>query len=175
MKRFKSNILTAITLGLMVVFTSCSKDDGAIPKRIGIEDVPAVTTNLETGGTAATITFSNQAAFSGKFRVALYFADAVPPSKVDMVVRKNGSAANVKLYKADVSSFPTSFTVTAAEIATLFGTSTLALNDTYDFAPDIYVGSKKYEAFPASSLGNGQGVSGMSAIGFGEFVRFSVK
>jgi hypothetical protein len=130
---------------------------------------------LETGGTAATIAFSNQAAFSGKFKVALYFPDAIPPAKVDMVVRKNGQAANVKLYKAGITSFPTSFTVTAAEIATLFGTSTLALNDTYDFAPDIYVGSKKYEAFPASSLGNGQGVSGMSGIGFGEFVRYSVK
>jgi hypothetical protein len=51
------------------------------------------------------------------------------------------------LFNADVANFKANFTVTAAEIATLFGTSTLALNDTYDFAPDIYVGSKKYEAF----------------------------
>jgi hypothetical protein len=91
------------------------------------------------------------------------------------VIRKNASAANVKVYKADVNTLPASFTVTAAEIATLFGTASLALNDTYDFAPDIYVGSKKYEAFPATGLGSGQGVTGMSAIGFGEFVRYSVK
>ena len=94
---------------------------------------------------------------------------------MDVVVRKNGQASNVKLFKADVTTFPTTFTVTAADIATLFGTASLALNDTYDFGPDIYVGSKKYEAFPITGLANGQGVSGMSAIGFGEFVRYSVK
>ena len=49
MKFMKSNIMTALALGLVMAFTSCSKDDGAIPKRIGIEDVPAITTNLETG------------------------------------------------------------------------------------------------------------------------------
>ena len=87
---------------------------------------------------------------------------------------KTPLAGNVKLYKADVSSLPASFTVTAAEIATLFGTA-LALNDTYDFAPDIYVGTKKYEAFPTVGLGSGQGITGMSTIGYGEYVRYSVK
>ena len=174
MKLKKINILTAIALGAVITITGCSKDDGAIPKRIKIEDVPAVSTNTETGGTTGTITFSNQAAFSGKFIVSLYFAGALPPAKVDVVVRKNNSAANVRLFKAGVTSLPANFTVTAAEIATLFGTP-LALNDTYDFAPDIYVGERKYEAFPAVGLGNGQGITGMSSIGFGEFVRYSVK
>lgn len=175
MKLRKINILTAVALGAVIAFTGCKKDDGAIPKRVSIEDVPVVTTNTETGTTTGTITFGSQAAFQGKFKVALYFAGATPPAKVDVVIRKNGSAANVKVYKADVATLPASFTVTAAEIATLFGTASLALNDTYDFAPDIYVGSKKYEAFPATGLGSGQGVTGMSAIGFGEYVRYSVK
>jgi len=173
MKLRKINILTALAVAV-ISFTGCSKDDGPIPKNIGIEEVPAVSTNLETGGTTATITFANQAAFQGKFKVSLFFAGATPPSKVDIVVRKNASAANVKVYKTDISTFPASFTVTAAEIATLFG-APLALNDTYDFAPNIYVNSKVYEAFPAVSLGSGQGITGMSAIGYGEFVRYSVK
>jgi hypothetical protein len=121
-----------------------------------------------------TIRIGTPAAFSGKFKVALDFANAVPPTKVDIVVRKNGSAANVKLYKAGITAFPTSFTVTADEIATLFG-APIALNDTYDFAPDIYVGTKKYEVFPAVGLGNGAGVTGMSSIGFFEYVRITVK
>ena len=83
-------------LVLLLHSQDVAKDDGAIPKRVGIEDVPAITTNIETGGTTGTITFTNQAAFQGKFKVALYFADASPPTKVDVVVRKNGSAANVK-------------------------------------------------------------------------------
>src|SRR5687767_9924110 len=139
MKRSIINILTAIVIAL----TGCSKDDGAIPENVGIEDVPVITTNLETGGTAGTITLSNQAAFEGKFKVALYFADAKAPAKVDVVVRKNGSLAKVKLFKADITSLPASLTVKATDIATLFE-APLAVDDTYDFAPDIYVGEKRY-------------------------------
>jgi hypothetical protein len=174
MKLRKINILTAFALATVMAFTGCSKDDGPIPKNIGIEDVPAVTTNLETGGTTATIAFTNQAAFSGKFKVALFFPGTKAPDKVDVVVRKNASKTNVKVFKTDVTALPASFTVSAAEITTLFG-APLALNDTYDFAPDIYVETKKYQAFPAVGNGSGQGITGMSTIGYGEFVRFSVK
>lgn len=163
------NILIAI-----VAFTSCSKDDGAIPERVSIENVPVITTNLESGGTAANITFSNQGAFEGKLKVALFFADAKAPAKVDVVVRKNKAASNVKLYKADVTSLPFSFTIKASDLETLFGKA-LAVDDTYDFAPDIYVGEKKYEAFPVTGAGAGSGVQGMSNVGFGEYVRFTVK
>jgi hypothetical protein len=163
------NILTAI-----IVLTGCSKDDGPIPERVGIEDVPVVTTNLESGGTAANITLSNQGAFEGKLKVSMYFADAKPPAKIDVVVRKNKAASNVKLYKADVTLLPFSFSIKAAELETLFGKA-LAVDDTYDFGPDIYVGEKKYEAFPVTGAGAGSGVQGMSNVGFGEFVRFTVK
>ena len=174
MKFRSSNILSAIALVFIVTFTACSKDDGPIPERIGIEDVPAVTTNLETGGTAANITFANQAAFEGKIKLAMYFNDQTPPDKIDVVVRKNGAAANVKVYKAAVTSLPANYTITAAEIETLFG-APLALNDTYDFAPDIYIGTKKYQAFPTTGLSAGQGITGMSSIGYSPMVRFSVK
>ncbi|NCI46541.1 hypothetical protein [Sediminibacterium soli] len=178
MKLIKINLVAAIAFGAVTMFTACSKDDGSIPKRIGIEDVPAMTTNIESTNTnnVGTITFSNQAAFSGKFKVAMVFPTSVPPTKVDVVVRKNASAANVKVYKANITAFPTSFTISASEIETLFGTP-LALNDTYDFSPDIYVGAKKYEAFPSvgGAAGAGSGVTGMAAIGFYEFARFSVK
>ncbi|MBC7850309.1 MAG: hypothetical protein H7Y31_11265 [Chitinophagaceae bacterium] len=174
MKIRKINKFMALAIGVAIAFTACTKDDGAIPNRINIEEVPAVSTNLETGGTTANIAFANQAAFSGKFKVSLFFAGATPPDKVDVVVRKNGVAASVKVFKTDVTSLPTSFTVTAAEIATLFG-DTLKLNDNYDFAPNLYVGTKKYEAFPLVGLGSGQGITGMASIGYGEFVRFSVK
>ncbi len=169
----KRSILTALVY-TVITLTGCSKDDGAIPERVSIENVPVVTTNLEAGGTTGTITFTNQSAFEGKLKVALYFADATPPAKVDIVVRKNGSVTSVKLFKADVNTLPASVTVKAADITALFGTA-LAINDTYDFAPDIYVGDKKYEAFPAVGAGNGSGVQGMSVIGFGEYVRFTVK
>lgn len=171
MKLKQINILSALALFLVIAFTSCSKDDGAISKRVGIEDIPTITTNIETGSTT-TITFSNQAAFQGKFTVSLYFPGTKAPDKVDIVVRKNGAAASVKVFKANVTTLPAAITVTAAEIATLFGTA-IALNDTYDFAPDIYVGTKKYEAFPLTGNGSGAGVINMP--GFGEYVRYSAK
>ncbi len=185
MKLRKINILTAFALCVAVAFTGCSKDDGPIPKRIGIEDVPAVSMNFETGASnvfATTITFSTVGTFQGTFKSSLYFTGAVAPTKVDIVVRKNSittitgvvTNANVKVFKADVTSLPSSFTITAAQLATLFGTA-VASNDAYDFAPDIYVGTKKYEAFPASSTGTGQGIQGMNTIGFGEYVRYYFK
>lgn len=169
-------ILTAFVAGA-IMFTACSKDDGAIPKRIGIEDVPAMTMNLEPQKTnnIDTIRIGTPAAFSGKFKVAMIFPTSAPPSKVDIVVRKNGVNSSTTVYKANITSFPTSFTITAAEIVALFGNTPLALNDTYDFAPDIYVGSQKYEAYPVTGVGNGAGITGMSGIGFYEAVRITVK
>jgi hypothetical protein len=176
MKFKKINILTALALGTVITFTGCSKDDGPIPENINIEDVPAMTMNLEPQkkDNIDTIRVATPAVFSGKFKVGMVFPGAAPPTKVDIVVRKNASASNVKLFKADIATFPTSFTITAAEIATLFGTP-IALNDNYDFAPDIYTGTKKYEAFPAVGAGTGAGVIGMNIIGFFEFVRITVK
>ncbi|MGB8192554.1 MAG: hypothetical protein WCF67_11580 [Chitinophagaceae bacterium] len=176
MKFRKINILIAFIVSTVVVLTACSKDDGAIPKNIGIEDVPAMTMNLEPQkkDNADTIRIGTPAAFSAKFKVDVIFASAAKPTKVDIVVRKNGSASVVKIFKADVTSYPTSFNITAADIATLFG-APIALNDTYDFAPDIYVDSKKYEAFPAGGAGNGSGVIGMNSIGYYELVRITVK
>ncbi len=171
MKFRKINILFTIALAVMIAFTGCEKDDGGIPKRVGIEEIPAVTTNIQTGSTT-TITFTNQAVFQGKFTTALYFSGATAPTKVDIVVRKNASAASVKVFKADITTFPANFTVTATEIAALFG-APVALNDNYDFAPNIYVGTKKYEAFPVTGTGTGAGVIAMP--GFGEYVRYSVK
>ncbi len=173
MKIIKPNILLALTLGAVIAFSGCRKDDGAIPERVTISEVPAVTMPTDPTGSAS-ISFANPAAFSGKFRAELYFPGAKPPDKIDIVVRKtNGSVINnnnVALYRADVTALPASFTVTAAEIVALFGP--LSLNDNYDFGPNIYVGSNKYEAFPFVGTGTGAGVIGMPL--FKEYARFRV-
>ena len=171
MKIRKISLLLAIFLGAIIAFTGCKKDDGATKKRVTINDVPTITTTIDATGSQF-IDVLNMAAFSGKFKSDLYFPGTTPPSKVDIVVRKNASNSNVKLYKAGVTSLPASFTVTTAEIAALFGTA-LALNDNYDFAPDIYVGVRKFEAFPAVGVGTGNGVIAMPL--YKEFARFTVR
>ncbi len=183
MKIKKINILLTLTLGACLGFLGCSKDDGGIPKRVQVAEVPVISTNLAGGGlsTTQTFTFTNQGAFTGSFSVKLWFAGATPPTKIDIAVRKNNMPAatsqinnsNVKVFKADITSLPASFTITAADLVALFGP--IALNDAFDFGPDIYVGSTKYQAFPAAVggiavTGNGSGVVGQH--GYGDFVRF---
>ena len=169
MKNRKINIFAALTLGLMIAFAGCKKDDGGVRKSVVIKDVPVVSTKIESTGSQA-IDLLNLAGFSGKFKVELYFPGATPPDKVDIVVRKNGSNANVKVIKKDVTTLPYSLTVTSADIAALFGVA-VALGDTYDFAPDLYVGVNKYEAFPATGLGNGPGIIAFPL--YSDFARFA--
>jgi hypothetical protein len=169
MKNRKINIFAALTLGLMIAFAGCKKDDGGIRSSVVIKSVPVVSTSIESTGSQA-IDLLNLAGFSGKFKVSLYFPGATPPDKVDIVVRKNGSNANVKLVKKDVTTLPYSLTVTSADIAALFGVA-VALGDTYDFAPDLYVGVNKYEAFPTTGTGNGAGV--ISYPLYSDYARFA--
>ena len=169
MKNRKINIFAALTLGLMIAFAGCKKDDGGVRSSVVIKDVPVVSTKIESTGSQA-IDMLNLAGFSGKFKVDIYFPGAKPPDKVDIVVRKNGSNANVKVIKKDVTTLPYSLTVTSADIAALFGVA-VALGDTYDFAPDLYVGVNKYEAFPATGLGNGPGIIAFPL--YSDFARFA--
>ena len=171
MKIIKINILPVVSLAAIIAFSGCKKDDGAIRERVSIAAVPTITTNIDPTG-SQTIDFLNLASFSGKFKVDLYFPGTTPPSKVDIVVRKWSGTVNnnnVKVYKAGVTTFPTTFTVTAAEISTLFGVA-IAVGDTYDFAPDIYVGNRKFQAFPAVGAGTGTGIIGAPL--FSEYARF---
>ena len=169
MKNKKINILAALTLGLIIAFAGCKKDDGGIRSSVVIKSVPVVSTKIESTGSQA-IDLLNLAGFSGKFKVELYFPGATPPDKVDIVVRKNGSNTNVKVVKKDVTTLPFSFTVTSADIAALYGVA-VALGDTYDFAPDLYVGVNKYEAFPVTGTGNGAGV--ISYPLYSDYARFA--
>jgi hypothetical protein len=169
MKIRKISKFLATFLGAILALSSCTKNDGPITNRVTINEIPAIQTKIDASGSQA-IDLLNLASFNGKFTVSLYFADAKGPSKVDVVVRKNGSAANVKVFKAGVTTLPATFSVTSAELATLFGTP-VALGDTYDFAPNIYIGDRVFEAFPATGNGTGAGVIAMP--GFSEFSRFA--
>ena len=170
----KYSLYHIILAGLLSVFAlaSCNKDDGPIKKSVLdiIDAVPVISTNIDPSGSQA-IDLLNLGSFSGKFTVSQYFAGATPPEKVDVVVRKNGGTGTaVKVYKAGVTSFPVSYTITAAELQTIFG-APVALNDKFDFSVDIYSNGKKFEAFPVGGVSSGPGPAGMP--GYGEFVRFA--
>ena len=150
MLKMKKNLLTYLVFTL--AFIGCSKDDGPVPEAVGLERVPAPLLKRDPTSSIA-IDLTNPGAFHAKFNVALYFPNDAPPQKFDIVVRKNNDNSNVKLLQAGVTTFPTAFDVTAAQLVTIFG-APIALNDTYDFGVDVFSNSgKKYEAFPVVGLG----------------------
>jgi uncharacterized protein YaiE (UPF0345 family) len=167
----KNNRIILILLAGILAFTGCKKDDSPIREEFWsqIEAVPAVMVKIDNSGSQA-IDLTNLPGFSGKFNVSMYFAGAKTPPKVDIVVRKNGSNTNVKLFQANVTTFPSAFTVTSAQIAALFGTAIL-LGDTYDFGADVYTeGGSKYETFPLGSIGAASGP--VNQPGYSQFVRY---
>lgn len=147
----------------VVLFTACKKDNGPIPKDIGLDRQEVQPQVTKDGGSQA-IDVLNLDDFNASFKIGLFTLDA--PAKMDIVIRKNNLNATVKVFKADVTTFPSSFTLSAAELASLFGTP-VALNDSYDISADYYTASgKKYEAYPVipgdankSIFGYGSGVS----------------
>lgn len=171
MKLYRPFRLVLPVFAAVLALAGCTKNDGPIKKDVLelIEAVPAISTAIDATGSQS-INMLDLAGFQGKFKVSAYFASGALPEKVDVVVSKNGGKGTaVKVYKAGVTTLPASYTVTAAEIQTLFG-APIVLGDNYDFSVDIYVNGKKYEAFPIGGIGSGSGVNGMP--GYSEKVRF---
>jgi len=147
MKKF----ILYFTIIAFALFTGCSKDDGPVPKAVKLERVPAPLIVKDPTGSVG-LDMTNLAGFNGKYTISLYFPNDIPPAKLDIVIRKNENNADVKIIQADVKTFPTSLSITAAQIATLFGPITLG--DAYDIGADVYAQSGKvYHAFPV--VGNG--------------------
>src|SRR6185503_3081646 len=90
MKFLKINLVLTFFTAAIIFFSGCGKDDGALPDRVSVIDVPTVTTNIDpTSPTIINVLNpTTSATFSGKFSVSNYFPGAAPPTKVDIVVRK---------------------------------------------------------------------------------------
>ncbi len=89
--------------------------------------------------------------FNAKIKIDLYFKDSKKPKYLDIVVMKNGDAANVKVLKGQVTSFPSEIEVTGTQLKALFGT--IVSGDNFDFGANyITDDNKTYLAFP---LGGG--------------------
>ncbi len=157
----KKNIFYFI-LAVSVLFTACKKNDGPIPKSIALDrqDVQPQVTKNASGSQAIDVLNLNN--FSAVVNIGTYTSDV--PVKMDVVVRKNNLNSSTKVVQAGLTTFPTSVTITAAQLEALFGVP-VALNDAYDISVDYYTSdSKKYEAYPLipgspSVFGYGSGVS----------------
>lgn len=122
-------ILTALS-----VIVACRKSDNPkLPS--GLTSVPLLQFTKDATADAI-IAAQVPDAFAGKFTVSLYFSTDVAPKSVDIMIIKNGVHASAKLLLANVTSFPTTVTITGAQLKTLFGTSSV-LGDSYDIGGTI--------------------------------------
>jgi hypothetical protein len=169
----KKNLLYILFAG--VFLTACDKNDGPVPDDVKLERGIPQPQIVKNGGNAS-INALDPASFQGKYDLTGVYFPEDAPSKMDVVIRKNGNNSNVKVIQAGVTTFPTSYTITAAQIATLFG-APVALNDNYDISADVYTrDGKKFEAFPnigiPTAVGTAAGVAGQA--GASPSIRYSV-
>jgi hypothetical protein len=169
----KKNLLYILLAGTLL--TACEKNDGPVPDDVNLDRGIPQPQIVKNGGNAA-INWLNLAAFQGKYDLTGVYFPEDAATKMDVVIRKNGDNSNVKVIQAGVTTFPTSFTITSAQIATLFG-APLALNDNYDISADVYrKDGKKFEAFPnigiPTAVGVASGVAGQA--GASPTIRYSV-
>jgi hypothetical protein len=154
MKQIK--ILILLVAG-MAAFSSCRKSDNPkLPALTRFSNEPLL---QKVAGTDQVISAQNPAAFTAKFTVDVYFKTEPPPQKFDVVVIKNGNIGNVKTLQANVTTFPSTITVTGAQLQTLFG-APIALGDKFDIGVNITANNgQQYEAFPATGAAYASGVS----------------
>lgn len=152
------------------LLAGCSKNDGPLPKDVILDRVPEPQVTKEGG--SRSIDVQNPGTFQAEFSVGLYYNSDIQPSKFDVVVRKNDNDTTVKLFKKDMTTFPTSLTITTNDLETLFG-EPVVLGDNYDIGVDMYMASgKKYEAFPLVGNGYNSGIS--QQPGATPSIRYSV-
>lgn len=138
-------ILTYGFLVMIVALGSCKKDAFKVTT---LPNVPVPQITKDPSGDQK-ISAVNPLGFNGKIIVDVFSKTGTAPAKYDILVRKkNNTVDSVKIFKADVSTFPVTLGVTGQQLATLFGTAP-ALGDDYQFAADIYTNDgSKYQAFP---------------------------
>ena len=163
-------IYSLYLFAVAALFPACRKEDNAqLPGLIRFP-LPVV---AKVAGSDQNIAAASPIAFSGKFTVGLYFPNDAPPKKYDIVAIKNDNKANVKMIKADVTSFPTEVTVTGSQLATLFGAPIVA-GDKFDISVDVYTNTgEKFEAFPVTGNPYASGIAAQPAST--TFIRYTAQ
>lgn len=152
---------------LVFIFAGCRKEDNP-----HLENVVAVPLPQLTKDTSAdqSISGGSPETFTGKINVDIYFKDGPKPSKIDLVVIKNGDNEHVQIIQSDITVFPTVVTVTGTQLQELFGDS-IRVGDNYDFGADVTINGTTYPAFPLVGEAYGAGVG--SLAGLSTTVRYS--
>jgi hypothetical protein len=129
-----------------ILFFACRKEDN--PKIPDLARVPAILVKLDATSDKF-ISPVAPAGFKGKFTVDLLFPNEKPQS-VDVVVMRNNDPLDVKVVKAEVSTFPATVEVTGQQLITLFG-KPITGGDSFTFGVNVNTTEgNTFVAFPTA-------------------------
>ena len=145
MKKILYNFLAAL-----ILITGCRKEDNPILPD-GLETAPIPQFKIDSAGDLS-IPGQNPASFNGKFILDQYFPTDHSFKSFDVVVRKSGDNAAIKVLQENVTQLPASFTVTGEQLKTLFG-APIESTDFFDIGANVNLANgTKLEAFPADGM-----------------------
>lgn len=128
-----------------IVITGCRKGDN--PKVPDLTKAPIPLLTLDDSSDTK-ISGQEPEAFQAKFTVDVYFVNGELPKQLDLVVVKNGDAANAKTVLANITTWPVTFEITGQELIDLFGEA-IELGDAFEFSTDVTTqNGTKIAAFP---------------------------
>lgn len=151
----KSSIVIS-ALFMVLAIAGCRKNDN--PRVPDLEKVPLPLLTLDSNS-VLDIPGTGSEAFTATFAVDVYFKNGEQPKQFDVVVIKNGDKANPKTIQANISTFPTTVTITGQQLADLFG-APIALGDVFLVGTDVTtLAGKKYPAFPEGGVTYAPGIA----------------
>lgn len=153
----KSSIIFSFLLATVFI-TGCRKDDN--PKVPDIERVPIPLITIKEGSDTK-ISGTDPASFSATFDVDVYYKFGDQPKQFDIVVIKNGDKSNPKVIQADITTFPTTVSVTGQQFIDMFGEG-IELGDAFEISADVTTpDGKKYPGFPIGGTTYAPGIAAL--------------
>jgi len=145
-----------------VFIAGCRKDDN--PKVPDLIHVPLPNITLADGAETK-IPGGAPETFSTSFNVDVYFTQGtLQPKKMDIVAIKNGDKSNPKVIQADVTTYPTTITLTGQQLIDLFGEG-IELGDAFEIGADITTpDGETYPAFPIGGVTYAPGIANQPGI-----------
>lgn len=130
----------------LFLFASCRKSDNPRIPEISKVPVPLI---LKDKSGDATISAQNPDLFKGKFIVGLYFPEGIKPAKFDVVAIKNGNKTDVKTIATDITTYPSTISISGEQLKSIFGGVSIIAGDKFDFGVNITTeDGKVYLAYP---------------------------
>jgi hypothetical protein len=155
----KYSIIFSFILATVLV-AGCRKNDN--PRVPELTEVPLPNITLTDG--ELRIPGDDPASFAASFDVDVYYKQGLQPKSMDIVVVRNGDRANPKVLQADVTTFPTSISLTGQQLIDLFGQS-IELGDAFEIGADMIMDNgTKYPGFPVGGVTYAPGIATLPGI-----------